>query len=144
MPKQILRSHSARLAELVKHSRSLQKLEKIILPLLDPALQNQVRLASFAQGCVKFVVPSGMWATKLRYTFPDLMHKLKALPQFSQISRLEVSIVPDNSRESAPLPPATPMPASVSQSLEDLAEFTRDESLKASLRRLAKNPNKTL
>lgn len=138
MPKQILKTDNRRLKDILQKSRLLQKLEDIALPRLPIEFQTRVKIASFSEGRLKFVVSSGMWATRLRYAFPDIMPKLKTHPMFKSLRQMDCAIVPEDFKPQAP-PSNHKISAETAELLNDVASMTADPELSAALARLAKS-----
>ncbi len=109
---------------------------------LDKTLAKHCRIANFHQGRLVIETDSPAWATKLRFSIPDLREKLRKDPQFANLKHIEYYVNPENT----PKPAAkvkrkngmkmSPHSASL---LHTIAEGISDNKLSKILHKLAKS-----
>lgn len=88
MSQQILASSGETLRGILLQCRQLQAWQKQIEPLIPEELREHCLVASYRSGCLKFVVSSAVWATRLRYCFPDLLANLRKFPAWHDLKKM--------------------------------------------------------
>lgn len=56
---------------------------------LDPLLEPHCQVANLRSGCLVIMTDSAAWATRLRYTFPDLLSRLRFETRLFNVTSLQ-------------------------------------------------------
>ena len=82
------------LSPILQKVRFLQGLQLIVNQQLSVELQTHCCVANYAGGCLSLAVDSGAWATPLRYAIPDLLERLRSLPEFTTLQNIRCLVEP--------------------------------------------------
>ena len=130
---------SASLHSLMRHAHYLRQLDSIVHHQLNFSLQQHCKVANYRENTLYLHVDSPAWATKLRFTLPELLNNLRKYNEFRLLERIYLS--QDNTRagQQSPLPkPMERLSPESAMQIEYLAEHVSDNRLANALRRLAK------
>lgn len=86
---------SSVLQNLLSKTKELQYLNKIFAFCLERNLAKHCRIAKIdtENRTLHVVVDNPTWATKLRYTIPDILKNLKTQPEFKNIKNISYSVI---------------------------------------------------
>lgn len=120
--------------------QQLYYLNAYLVPFLDPALQPHVQVADYKETSLYFQISSSVWATKFRYSLPQLLAKIKTLPELKHIEQVHYFLA-SNDYNNINLKNEQNNPLRLSQSniqvIEETAKTVSDPDLKEALLRLA-------
>lgn len=138
-----MRKKNSQVAALITHANYLSKLSQVVQALLPMPLSEHVYVANFQQHILTLVTDNPVWASRLRYSIPELRHKLKSHASFpGKIDEIVVKVSPDFK----PLDKSSTSRGSTrtvdSASISTLAEHVDDSNLKQALLRLASHTQK--
>jgi hypothetical protein len=118
----------------------LQILNKKFLTLLDKTLRNHCQIANLREDTLIIAAENASIATRLRYEAPALLTKLKLIPEFAELTSIQLYIAPKPlTKEYLTRHPHATITLSPenAQLLAQTANSVEDESLKEALLRLA-------
>lgn len=134
-----------RLAPLLDQARSRESLGRAVETLLPAECRGHCRLGGFEGGRFVLLADSAAWATRLRYSAPEIREQLRRLPGGRGVTQVQVRVSPPAS--AAPSTERTrPLerPSAASgRALQDIAEAETDPQLRAALLRLARRSRGT-
>ena len=87
----ILEKNSS-LKKLIKKTQSTKNLEAIFHSILDPDFAKNCHFANFKESVLTITVTNAAWATKLRYTIPDIKKNLCTQPEFKKLTSIRYII----------------------------------------------------
>lgn len=90
--KQIVSTNYPHLKQLIKFSEHLHNLNKILQQTIDTESIKHCELASFENGQMVVIVENASWATKLRYSLPEIIKTLKIQPEFKNLKTIRYKI----------------------------------------------------
>ena len=142
LPKQInklLQNKNSGFASLITEAKKLEFLNNKLLDLLPTPLAMHCRLVKVSSATLVIVVDSAIWSSRLRYSIPDLLAKLKHHSHFFiSIKNIEIKVNPklhirQNSIKQKPkrISPKT------SNCLKHTANSIENEKIKKALLKLA-------
>lgn len=85
---EILKKTDSKLAKLIKKTKGAEDLEHIFRASLDSNLIKYCHFANYKNSVLTVTVKNTSWATKLRYSIPDIVKTLKVQPEFKDISTI--------------------------------------------------------
>ncbi len=134
----VLRQNNTRFRDLLTRVKRLEAIQQLVYKHIDPNLAKFIQVASYEDGCLKFVTSSATWATPLRYAFPQLIQILKSYPQLRHLQRCDCQIRPPDKAPTPPTPPPN-LSAQTRDLLHTAASGIMNEALRDALKRLARN-----
>lgn len=138
MHKKVLDNSGKLLANILGQCKQLAKLQAVVEPLLPIELRAHVHIASYQQGCLNFVASGPIWATRLRYQFPELITGLRASPRFRGLKSCNVLISLENQNLERD-PRRAYISEQASSTIKEFADTVADDDLQAALIRLSKH-----
>ena len=90
--KRIMTNPSGLLNLILKHSQSIQKIDKIFLASLPPPLEQHCYVANLRDKILIIHADSSLWATRLRYMTPEILRCWHNNPTMPNIERLKIRI----------------------------------------------------
>lgn len=87
--KQIVATQRGQLERLLDKVEELKILNETVSGLLEPALVPHCQVANLRSGCLVLMADSAAWATRLRYSFPDLLSRLRFEARLFNITALQ-------------------------------------------------------
>ncbi|SHH98535.1 DUF721 domain-containing protein [Ferrimonas marina] len=84
-------------AQLQRHSGHLGQLQAQLLPLLDPAIRDQIKVANLRGGTLVIELASAAWATRLQYQHLDLLSELRK-KGFPMLTTIQFKVNPELSQ----------------------------------------------
>ncbi|MEH6564182.1 MAG: DciA family protein [Halopseudomonas sp.] len=126
------------LRNLYAQARSIERLQSLVETQLEPAAREHCKVASFADGVLRFVVSSSHWATRLRYQQKRLVRQLQAYKEFATLTKIHCKVHPPLVKKA---PPVRTMRRSAvaAEHLQETAEQVTDATLRAALEKLARH-----
>ena len=88
---EILKKES-NLTKLVNKAKTYEDLELIFRETLDADLAKHCHFASYKNSVITVAVSNTSWATRLRYTIPDIIKNLRVQPEFNTITSIRYII----------------------------------------------------
>jgi hypothetical protein len=85
----ILQSSSL-LSDYVSKVKTLEKLTQIVRQYLEPELAKNCIVANLSNNILILATTSAAWNHKLRFLTPDLINKLRNLPQYYGLASIEI------------------------------------------------------
>lgn len=142
LPRQInklLKSKNSKVAALVTQASKLEFLNNILLDLLPAPLPLHCHLAKINNKTLVIVVDSPTWSTRLRYSIPDLLAKLKHRSQyFIPVKNIEIKVNPKwHTREPQTVLKPKPISSKTAKCLKETASSIENEAIKKALLKLA-------
>jgi hypothetical protein len=138
MSQQILSSPGKTLSDVLAHSKQLSAMQREIDKILPEEFKPYCQVASLNQGCLKFVASSAVWATRLRYFFPELLSRLRKQRKWSHLTGLDCKIVLTDTVTQKPKIKLRLSPE-VAETINDVADGIKDPTLSQAMKRLAKH-----
>ncbi|GAA4900494.1 DUF721 domain-containing protein [Ferrimonas pelagia] len=92
-PQDMAQLASERFAKLQNHAGQMGQLRQCLLPLLDPAVHDQMKIANLRDGKLVIELASAAWATRLQYQRLDLMSALRR-NGFPMLTTIEFKVNP--------------------------------------------------
>lgn len=140
------------LARLVARAKLLQKISVPFKKVIDKQLALHCYIDNYHNGCLFLIVDNNAWATRVRYTIPNLLQQLKKTPEFTILREINCQVRLKNPEE--PSPKNMPLILRKQNSklklsvhnaklIKTVAQGITDKKLKAALERLAKHGLKT-
>lgn len=128
------------LAFIQKKVAQLKKLNQIWQEVVAADIAEHSRVANFRDTYLIIECDSAAWATRLRYTLPEIRQKLRSYPDLQGLSHIEWSIQPHFHHTTSSLSRLPPRLSSASaQLLKNTANSIPVKPLQEALRRIAKN-----
>ncbi|MBI5448397.1 MAG: DUF721 domain-containing protein [Gammaproteobacteria bacterium] len=90
--KQVLARQSGQMGRLLEKVDELNALDRLVKSCLDPFLIPHCQVANLRSGCLVMMAESAAWATRLRYTFPDLLSRLRYEARLFNVTSLQCVI----------------------------------------------------
>jgi len=136
----IMGNKNSQIAALVTHAKYLSRLTEAIQCLLPLPLSEHVHVINFQHNILTIATDKPVWAARMRYSTPELRHKLKSHALFpGKINEIAVKVSPvSHSSE----PSRAQLRSVDSASLSALADQVNDDNLKQALLRLASHTQK--
>lgn len=134
----LLRSDKPQLQQMMSKIYQLEALNEQVMSVIEPQFHPHCRVCNLRDGILVIGVASSTWMTPLRFQCPDILQKLRQIPAFAGIIKIELKVhLPVI--EAAPLPGKTvpPLSAAVAAHYLSLADACEDPELQAVLRRIA-------
>ncbi|MEM6999004.1 MAG: DciA family protein [Pseudomonadota bacterium] len=122
---------------LVKKAQTIQQIGKKLIAELDPALRNNCTLANINQDVATIITPSSVWATKLRYSIPQILTILRDNLGQKKLKTIRIKIVPVTTYFPASGIPKPMLSKSSSDFIKQTANSIDDEDLRDVLLRLS-------
>lgn len=98
----LLRKDGSPLAPLLQKLQASRPYEAVFYAVLDPELTQHCRYAHYLDGELTLIATNSAWATRLRYTIPDLIKQLRVQPEFHELKKIRYMV--DLSRRTSPKP----------------------------------------
>ena len=142
LPKQInklLRNKNSGFAELITEAKKLEFLNNKLLDLLPSPLAMHCRLAKINKSSLVIVVDSAIWSSRLRYSIPDLLAKLKHHSHFFiPVKKIEIKVNPKfHSMQKGTAHKPIRISSKASKCLQDTANSIENDKIKKTLLKLA-------
>jgi len=142
LPRQInklLKTKNSQVAALVTQAQKLEFLNNKLLDLLPAPLPLHCHLAKINNNTLVIVVDSPTWSTRLRYSIPDLLAKLKHQSHyFIAVKNIDIKVNPKwNSKTVHRVLKPKPISAETAKCLKETANSIENETVKKALLKLA-------
>ncbi|EKD94595.1 MAG: hypothetical protein ACD_26C00023G0001 [uncultured bacterium] len=79
-------------AKIMRKNRDNKTLSLIFKSILDPELVKNCKFAGIENSTANIVVNNAAWATKVRYSLPEILKNLQTQPEFKDITNIRYSI----------------------------------------------------
>jgi hypothetical protein len=120
----------------------LTKLNQIWQAEISSDLAEHTRVANFRDGYLIIECASAAWATRLRYSLPDITQKLLKQPDLRDLTHIEWNIQPQFHTPNAQLSQLPPVLSSASaELLKNAADNIQVKPLQEALLRIAQHEN---
>ena len=90
----ILQHPSAGLKRCMHHAQLLNNLSAVVLPLLPKPLARHCQIVNWRNGVLIMGTDSAVWATRLRYLKPKIIHRLQRHPALQSIKDIMIRVQP--------------------------------------------------
>lgn len=135
----LLQSRDPGFGKLLAHARVLDRLDKILTSMLDPALSPHCQVADYRNQCLTLVCSNATFATRLRMITQQLLQSFREEGAFG-IDRIEIRIAPVNRPQPEVRKQRTPSSAAV-QALGRFASDSGDADIQAIFERIKARRN---
>ncbi len=137
----ILNNPKNQLASLIYKAQQLSELNQLLHNTLEKSFKKHCAVANYEDGQLTLVTNNSAWATRIRFSIPDLTEKLQEIPTFNELKNINCII---QLKETAqPIKPPAKHQQNLSpdtiRSIQTTAKNMKDKGLKAALLRLAKS-----
>ncbi len=86
--------------KLITKAHQLTQLNRLFKSLLDPNLAKHCNLAKLEKDQVTVIADNSAWATKLRFSIPDILKNLHIQPEFKMIKTIKFLVAAAESKTS--------------------------------------------
>lgn len=146
----LLNKSESPLGKLIAHAQAIDELNNTFISVLDKELIPYCRVGYYDLGVLTLFANSSAWATRLRYAVPNLLSKLRSIPQWAGICSIQIKVLKNAEHEKtkttqpeSPFPPPLKMSANNAAQIQALADSLKEqpgmEKLVASLQRLLRH-----
>jgi len=135
----LLQRKNSKIGSLITQAQKIDFLNNKLLDLLPSPLPHHCHLAKIDNQTLVIIVDSPIWATRLRYSIPDLLAKLKHQSQyFFPVRDIKVKVEPIWHIKT-PINTLKPKPISkkTAQCLTDTANTIENNAIKNALLKMA-------
>lgn len=124
--------------ELYNHALRLIQLQQKLRQAIPAPLNDQITVASLADGVITIHTTSAAWAARLRFKIPDMLKSLEQEADGNSVKTIRIKVKPpvDPPPESRQKPVISPDTARL---LQNVAESISDADLREALLRLSRN-----
>lgn len=105
------------LGKLITQAKAIEDLNDSFTQMLEPYLIPHCRVGCYVSGVLTLFSDSAAWATKLRYSVPDLLSKLRVIPQWAGLRSIQIKVQPNWEPTTQTDNPATPPVESITPKL---------------------------
>lgn len=124
--------------------QQLYYLNECLIPFFDPLLQPHIQVADYKETTLYFQISSSVWATKFKYSIPQLLAQIKTIPELRHILQIHY-FVANSSHTNINLKNEQHNPLQLSKVnanlIEETAKAVSDPDLKEALLKLAHRGN---
>lgn len=85
---EILEKNNSILSKLIKKTNDTRSLELVFQSVLDASLVKNCQFASLEGSIVTISVKNASWATRVRYSIPDMLKNMRTQPEFKNITSI--------------------------------------------------------
>jgi len=78
--------------KLITKAHQLTQLNRLFKSLLDPNLAKHCNLAKLEKDQMTVIADNSAWATKLRFSIPDILKNLRIQPEFKMVKTIKFSV----------------------------------------------------
>lgn len=89
-------SSSGVLCQLLQHSQTLKQVEYIFRQSLPPPLNQHCYVGNLRERTLVVYTDSSLWATRLRYLMPELLHLWQLERAFPSVDKVEIKVRPSS------------------------------------------------
>lgn len=75
--------------KLVEKANQLTQLNRLFKSLIDPNLAKHCNLAKLEKDQLSVIADNAAWATKLRFSIPDILKNLRIQPEFKMLKTIK-------------------------------------------------------
>lgn len=137
--KELLNNDVSSAQSVFSHIESLQLLESCLEQFLDTELFQHCRVANFRNETLTLNTSSASWATRIRYSVPDILNAIGNNQFPVNVKSIRVIVVPEQSFNSSPWTERPELSQETADILIKIAESIDDESLSNCIKRLCRH-----
>jgi len=126
------------LANLVSHAKYLAGIHQIVQHQLTRSMQPHCKVANYRENILYLHVDSPSWATRLRFTVPELISQLKNTKELNELKDIQILPAKSTQRDKTLSQEKLELSKETAEQLICLANYVTDPKLALALRRLAK------
>lgn len=127
--------------------KTLQELNKFMLPLLGEGMAKYCQVANLVEGRLILLAANGSIATQIRFMTPDLLKKMKTFPALADIQDILCKVAPSQAispSKSKSTPTAlAPLSAETAHMVQEIADNITDPDLKRIMQKIAAHTETT-
>ncbi|NIP25597.1 MAG: DUF721 domain-containing protein, partial [Gammaproteobacteria bacterium] len=133
----------SQVADLVTTARKLRRLNRYILSVLDQPLTDHCQVARFERDLLVLSTDSPVWASRLRYYIPTLLHELKQnIPDLQGLKTIKITIAPLSHEITQNIVSERKISDAAAGNINAMAESIENPALREALLRLARHHTK--
>lgn len=137
-PHTFLSTSGVTLPKLYRKAQILLRLQSYLTSHLGAPISDHCRVANWRDGCLIIQVDSAAWALHVRYTTPDLLEKLRKIPELRALRTIQHYVQPAmNAHNTTPSESEIKLSQENARLLRDLANTIPHQNLANALKRLA-------
>jgi len=121
------------------HIESLRRLQQVLQEHIEPALMQHCRIANCKNGSLTLATSTAAWASRLRYTVPEILDSLRDKPASLPIKSIRVIVTPEQSTRNEQPSQEPCMSLATAEVLQQIADSIDDSELSASIKRLCRH-----
>jgi len=141
---ELLAAHfSGSLEQVIQRGKKLQQLTRWIQTLMDPELAAHLQVVNLRDSSLIVACDSTVWATRLRYEIPALLHAMRKHPGLSDLADIKIRIQPAEQRPLQQPKRHAKLSVDAANCVQQCAESISDPSLRGALEQLAKRSEAT-
>ena len=131
------------LRDYISKTQALEKLTQIIRQYLEPELAKNCSVANLINNVLILSTTSAAWNHRLRFLKPDLLNKLRSLPQYYGVTTIEIIQQQPIAPAKSPVKQLKPISLSKANAKQIIstAEHITDKRLANALIKLARHSN---
>ncbi len=133
----LINEPGSQLNTLLKHADTLSALQATVSKKLLPELREHCLVSNVQRDTLTLSTAHANWATKIRYTIPDILKALHSVPETSDIKTIRVIVIPDSVNEDKPGKNKLTLSRNTAEIINDMASTMSDPEISACLKRLS-------
>lgn len=139
----LLSGEKNQVADLITTARKLCRLNQYILSVLDQPLTDHCQVARFEGDLLVLNTDSPVWASRLRYYIPTLLHELKQnIPDLQGLKTIKITTAPPSPEIEQSIVSERKISDAAASNITAMAESIEDTALREALLRLTRHRNK--
>ena len=116
--------------------KKLVILQKLFDAVIDKALRQYIKVASYDNHCLTLIVDNASISTRLRFIEPEIIANLKKAQEFISLQHIKCKVRPDNQKCEVEVKTERKISSASAELIKQTAEHIKDENIKAALNRL--------
>ncbi len=137
--RKLLDTSSTASRALFDHLETLLQLRSSLPGYLETPLREHCNVANYRGGILTLRADSAVWATRLRYSIPEILESIRKNPMPVNVRSIRVLVSPEQTSESSGTVPRPVLSQSTASLMQRIAESIDDAEISASIRRLCQN-----
>ncbi len=139
----LLSGEKNQVADLITTARKLCRLNQYILSVLDQPLTDHCQVARFEGDLLVLNTDSPVWASRLHYYIPTLLHELKQnIPDLQGLKTIKITTTPLSPEIAQNIVSERKISDAAASNITAMAESIEDTALRQALLRLTRHRNK--
>jgi hypothetical protein len=122
----------------IQRGKKLQQLSRLIQNMLDPELGSHCQVLNLRDKTLILATDATVWATRLRYQIPTLLHALHQHDSLKEIGNIQIRVKPLSAPPAKKPKRRMTLSADSAYCLQQCAETVGDTALSRALQRLAR------